>query len=157
MAITFPVYLDNFSNPESTSSVASPSHAQQHSDANDAIKALEAKIGVNNSTIPTTLDYRVKTLELGVAKKIQILYDAPPSPEVGSVYFNISENTIKLYNGTEWYDVAGPKSILEHDHEINGLVSSVEYGNYVSEDKIFANAGTTSSTYQDNYIDGGGA
>ncbi len=118
---------------------------------------IQSKVGVNNSTVPTTLDYRVKTLELGISKKIQTLSDAPSSPEIGAVYFNTSENTIKVYNGTEWYDVAGPKSILEHDHEINGLVNSVEYGNYVSEDKIFANAGTTSSTYQDNYIDGGGA
>lgn len=63
MAVNFPASLDNFTNPSSTSSVASPSHAQQHADANDAIEALEAKVGVNNSTITTSLDYRVRTLE----------------------------------------------------------------------------------------------
>jgi hypothetical protein len=157
MAITFPASLDNFTNPQSVSSVANPSHSQQHSDANDAIEALQTKIGVNNSTVPTTIDYRVKTLELGIAKRIQTLSAAPSFPDIGAVYFDIFENTIKVYNGVVWYDVAGPKSILEHDHEINGLVNSVDYGNYVSEDKIFANAGSTSSTYIDNYIDGGGA
>ena len=63
MAVNFPASLDTLTNPSSNSSVANPSHAQQHADANDAIEALQAKVGVNNSTVTTSLDYRVRTLE----------------------------------------------------------------------------------------------
>lgn len=63
MAVNFPASLDNFTNPSSNSSVANPSHSQQHSDANDAIEALQAKVGANNSTVTTSLDYRVRALE----------------------------------------------------------------------------------------------
>jgi hypothetical protein len=63
MAVNYPETLDSFINPASNSSVANPSHAEQHSDANDAIEALQQKVGVDNSTVPTSLDYRVATLE----------------------------------------------------------------------------------------------
>lgn len=36
-----------------------PSHSGLHSNANDAIKALEAKVGINGSLLTTTLDYKV--------------------------------------------------------------------------------------------------
>ena len=49
MAINFPTSLDNFTNPTSANTLDSPSHSTQHSDANDAIEALEAKLGVGAS------------------------------------------------------------------------------------------------------------
>jgi hypothetical protein len=49
----YPTSLDNFTNPTSGNNLNSPSHSQQHSDANDAIEALEAKVGIGAST-PTT-------------------------------------------------------------------------------------------------------
>jgi hypothetical protein len=64
MATSFPTSKDDFVNPQSTDSVQTVSHAAQHSNANDAIEALETKVGVTNSTDPTSLDYKVKQLEL---------------------------------------------------------------------------------------------
>jgi hypothetical protein len=49
MAINYPSSLDTFTNPNSANTLDSPSHSQQHSDANDAIEALEAKLGVGSS------------------------------------------------------------------------------------------------------------
>jgi hypothetical protein len=95
--------------------------------------------------------------EAGESNSFEVLSDPPASPAQGRVYFNSSENTIKVYNGNSWYDVGGPKSLLEHEHAIDGLVNSVDYSNYVSEDKIFANAGASSSQFMENYIDGGNA
>ena len=63
MATNFPTSLDNLTNPASTNELDAPSHSQQHADANDAIEALEAKVGVNNSANTTSLDYRVRQLE----------------------------------------------------------------------------------------------
>jgi hypothetical protein len=62
MATTFPTTLDQLLNPTGTDSVQLVSHAAQHSNANDAIEALEAKLGVNNSTDATTIDYKVRDL-----------------------------------------------------------------------------------------------
>ena len=64
MATSFPTGLDELVNPQSTDSVKEVSHAAQHANANDAIEALEQKVGVNNSTDPNSLDYKVKQLEL---------------------------------------------------------------------------------------------
>ncbi len=63
MATNFPENLDSLVNPQPSDSVAVVSHAAQHANANDAIEALEAKVGVNNSAVTTSLDYRVKSLE----------------------------------------------------------------------------------------------
>lgn len=46
----YPTSLDSFTNPSSVDSLSAPSHSQQHSDANDAIEALEAKVGIGTST-----------------------------------------------------------------------------------------------------------
>jgi hypothetical protein len=62
MATTFPTTLDQLLNPIGTDSVQLVSHAAQHSNANDAIEALEAKLGVDNSTNAATIDYKVRDL-----------------------------------------------------------------------------------------------
>ena len=49
MAINFPTSLDAFTNPTSGNTLDSPSHSQQHSDANDAIEALETKVGIGSA------------------------------------------------------------------------------------------------------------
>ena len=49
MAISFPSSLDNFTNPTDTDPMSNPSHPLQHSDLNDAVEALEAKLGVGAS------------------------------------------------------------------------------------------------------------
>ena len=59
MATNFPTSLDALTNPQSTDPLTSPSHADQHADANDAIEALQAKVGVNGSAVATSLDYKV--------------------------------------------------------------------------------------------------
>ena len=53
MAITYPTTLDVFTNPTSTSLLTSPDHAQQHSDINDAVEALEAKVAIGNTVLGT--------------------------------------------------------------------------------------------------------
>jgi hypothetical protein len=59
MATNFPTSLDALSNPTSTDGLNNPSHSGQHADANDAIEALEAKVGVDSSAVSTSLDFLV--------------------------------------------------------------------------------------------------
>jgi hypothetical protein len=63
MATNFPTSLDSLTNPQGTDSVAAVPHAAQHANANDAIEALEAKVGANNSSVTTSIDYRIRALE----------------------------------------------------------------------------------------------
>ena len=65
MAINYPTSLDTFTNPTSSDAMNSVTvpHATQHSDLNDAVEALEAKVGVNGSAVATSLEYRVNVLE----------------------------------------------------------------------------------------------
>jgi len=63
MSINFPESLDSLSNPLSSDQLVG--HAQQHADANDAIEALQAKVGIDGSADTTSLDYRLGQLEGG--------------------------------------------------------------------------------------------
>lgn len=62
MATNFPTSLDALNNPTSSNTLASPDHAGQHADANDAIEALQAKVGINGSSVPTSIDYLLSIL-----------------------------------------------------------------------------------------------
>lgn len=62
MATNFPSSLDNFTNPVSGNTLDSPSHSLQHSDANDAIEAIEAKLGVGNSPAGSATAGQVLTI-----------------------------------------------------------------------------------------------
>ena len=74
MATNFPTSLDALTNPTATDALTSPSHADQHADANDAIEALQAKVGVNGSAVTTSLDYKVsKPLNSDVLAAIIIM------------------------------------------------------------------------------------
>lgn len=79
MATNFPNSLDNLTNPASTDPTDAPSHSQQHTNANDAIEALEAKVGINSSTNTTSLDYRVSQLEVNPTYTNEMAQDASAS------------------------------------------------------------------------------
>jgi hypothetical protein len=62
MTTNFPTSIDALVNPTATDSLATVNHADQHANANDAIESLQAKVGVTNSAIPSSLDYRVRNV-----------------------------------------------------------------------------------------------
>ena len=62
MAINFPISLDALANPTATSDTNLVDHALQHSNENDAVEALEAKVGVNSSAVTSSLDYKINHL-----------------------------------------------------------------------------------------------
>jgi hypothetical protein len=67
MASTYPTSLDTFTNPTATSLLTSPSHSGLHSDINDAVEALEAKVAVGNTVLGvyTTTTPTFNNLTLG--------------------------------------------------------------------------------------------
>ena len=65
MATNYPGDIDDFTNPNGTDPVTAPDHAEQHSDANDAIEALQTKVGADSSTVNTTHDYKLSNVSTG--------------------------------------------------------------------------------------------
>ena len=65
MASSFPSSLDAFTNPSSADAMDSVSvpHATQHADLNDAVVALEAKVGADSSAVSSSHDYKIAQLE----------------------------------------------------------------------------------------------
>ena len=64
MATSFPGSLDSFVNPSGSDALDSVSvpHATQHADLNDAVEALEAKVGVNGSAVTSSHDYQLANI-----------------------------------------------------------------------------------------------
>ena len=92
MATSFPSGLDALTNPTSSDGLNSPDHAGQHADANDAIEALEAKVGVNGSAVTSSLDYMVAASKV-VTDKVD-----PASA---------STNQVLKFNGTKFVPATG--------------------------------------------------
>ena len=82
MAINFPASLDSLTNPTSSDSLNSPSHSGQHADANDAIEALQAKVGVDGSAVTTSLDYKASDLD----SRVTAIEEVSSSSQTGTTY-----------------------------------------------------------------------
>lgn len=78
MSTNFPTELDNLSNPAATDSLNG--HAAQHANANDAIEALQTKVGKDGSSDENSLDYRIAAVETGLANTAA---DSVPQADVG--------------------------------------------------------------------------
>lgn len=59
MSTAFPTSLDVLTNPTATDQVAVVDHATQHANANDAIEALQVKVGIDGSAVTTTHTYKL--------------------------------------------------------------------------------------------------
>ena len=71
MAINFPTSLDVFTDPTASDQLNLPSHSGQHTDLNNAVEALEAKVGINSSAVTSSHDYKIAQLEARTSGKIQ--------------------------------------------------------------------------------------
>lgn len=65
MASNYPTSLDNFTNPTSNDSLNSPSHSLQHANINDAVEAIEAKLGIGASPAGSATSGHVLTAGTG--------------------------------------------------------------------------------------------
>lgn len=97
MATNFPTSLDALTNPSSGDALNSPSHAGQHADANDAIEALQAKVGVNNSAVTTSIDYRLRFMTAPVLIAPEERWDISATAATGTVNVNIASGSAKYY------------------------------------------------------------
>lgn len=147
MATNYPTSLDALTNPTSSDSMSSPSHSGQHADANDAIEALQSKVGVDSSAVATSLDYRVTQLESG-GGSMTTSATAPSSPSDGDMWYDTSTGRTYVYyndgSSSQWVEFgAAPDAGIMHVS--SGAPSSPNAGDmwYDTDD------GTTSLYYDD--------
>jgi hypothetical protein len=99
MATNFPTSLDTLTNPLATDTLDSPPHDTQHADANDAIEALQAKVGVNSSAVATSHDYKIGALETDVSAAqtdITNINELQLNQQVGTTYTLVLADSGKL-------------------------------------------------------------
>ena len=142
MATSFPTSKDILINPDGLDSVKEVSHSAQHANANDAIEALETKVGVNNSTDINSLDYKVKQLELNFQDENEIK-DLAASIITGGSHTGITvsyNNTTNLLNLTATYDDA---------EVVTAVATALTAGNGITKTYV-----TTPSNYRGEYNNG---
>lgn len=105
MATNYPTNLDTLTNPTATDKVSVVSHADQHANANDAIEALEAKVGVDGSAVTSSHDYKLSNVVDGdkavsVTGTETITNKTLITPEIAQIKPSSSE-TLTLPNETD--------------------------------------------------------
>ena len=61
--VDFPTDLDELTNPTGEDNLDDLDHAAQHSNANDILEALEAKVGIDGSEVASSHDKKIADLE----------------------------------------------------------------------------------------------
>lgn len=96
----YPEALDEFDNPSQFDSLRRNAglHHAIESAQNDAIEALEAKVGIDGSAEATSIDYRLTALETAVdSLELSANVTGTGSPEsvvdgnIGRIYFDLTD------------------------------------------------------------------
>lgn len=101
MTTSFPTSLDAFTNPLPDDPRTGPSLAGAQSDQNDAIEAIEAKVGVNGSAVTSSHDYMLgRTMRLLVRKTSdQATSTISPLTNDSQLLWNVAANEVWML---EW-------------------------------------------------------
>lgn len=93
MATSFPGGLDSFTNPSATDAMDSVTvpHADQHANLNDAVEALEAKVGADGSAVTSSLDYKVAQQGLTLVKT-QTVGSGVSNVQINSAFSSTFDN-----------------------------------------------------------------
>jgi len=97
MATNFPASLDVLTNPQPGDALNNPSHSAQHHNANDAIEALEAKVGVDGSAVTTSIDYKLRNLTGSVVDQLEENWNIAAVAATGTVNMDVKTASIWYY------------------------------------------------------------
>lgn len=140
MATNFPASLDDLSNPAATDSLSG--HATLHGNVNDAIEALEAKVGADGSANSNSLDYKISALQSDFASLD-------------------SENALELLglDGNNDLTITGIENKTTIDSFSASLFRTIKYSlqitkgsEYVSSDYLLLNDGIDINVSESNII-----
>lgn len=157
LATNYPTSKDNLTNPAATESMEG--HATLHGNVNDAIEAIENKLGVNGSTDANSIDYKVTQLETNLAA-----LDAENASEIlgldgnNDITINGIENKtiIDSFSKTVYktvdYKIQIDKTVGNLTHSSNILLLNDGTNVYISESNIISNTdqNLASITFEEN-------
>lgn len=122
MATGFPNSLDTLTNPNSTDSLSNPSHAQQHTNLNDAVEAIETKIGIDGSNDSNSIQYKVAAIQT-------TLTNIENSTSVSELLLGLEGNNDLTVSGIE------NKTTV--DSFAKSLYSTIRYTIQIKKDALF--------------------
>lgn len=147
MATSFPENLDSLINPDSTSPLSNPSHSEQHTNANDAIHALQEKVGVDGSSDSNSLDYKVSSIEtqlsgLETNNAIEVLGSTGNNDL--SVTGIENKTTLDSFDSNIWGTIKYTVQISHNDDFYSSEIFLFEDGTNInmSESNIISNTNT---------------
>jgi hypothetical protein len=154
MATSYPNAIDQLINPSGSDALSAPSHSDQHSNANDAIEALQTKVGTDGSTDTNSLTYKINDI-------VTILGDLDNSTDTViellglegnndlSVYGIENPTNVDSFAKATWrtvnYNLQVTKGTDVYTSEI--LASHDGTNIMVSESNIISNTNTSLFTY----------
>ena len=138
MASNFPTSLDNFTNPVSGNTLDSPSHSLQHSDINDAVEAMQRKVGVGTAVAGSASAGQVLTISAAGTSTwstpsagglVQIV---PTSVAVGSGSGSVDANGKVTFSGASSLSINSIFSATYQNYEILLALSGVSNDTNIS-------------------------
>lgn len=118
----YPAALDALVNPTGSSTLDSPNHADQHANANDAIEALQTKVGIDGSADTSSHDYLIAANTTAISANtsaistkvegdgvatLTVNTTAPTSPATGDIWVDTDDESDGQVLDTVTYDSAG--------------------------------------------------
>jgi hypothetical protein len=123
VASNFPTSLDNFTNPSSGNTLDSPSHSLQHSDINDAVEAMQRKVGVGTAVAGSASAGQVLTISAAGTST----WSTPTTPGL----VQIVPSSISVGSGSGSVDANGAVTFSAASSvTVNGVFSST-FDNYL--------------------------
>jgi hypothetical protein len=150
LATNYPTSKDNLTNPAATESMEG--HAALHGNVNDAIEAIETKLGINGSNDVNSIDYKVAQLQTSLST-----LDAENASEILGLEGNNDLTVYGIENATSIdsfaksayrtvkYTIQVVKNTDVYTSEI--LASHNGTDIMVSESNIISNTNTSLFTY----------
>ena len=145
MSTNFPTSLDALTNPSSTDAMDSVTvpHATQHADLNDAVEALQAKVGVDGSAVTTSLDYKVANQGLTFIKSVTV-GSGVSSVTVSNAFSSSFQNYKIIIDGVD-STVANNTMQFNFDGSTTGYYWAGWYRNFANTVGTFSGASNGAS------------
>lgn len=141
----YPTTLDTFNNPNANTAQNAPGyqHDAQHANLNDAVAALQAKVGVNNSAVATTLDYRIRQLESssgavlsvnGLTGVVTLTSDSVGEGEA-NLYFTTARarSSVSVSAPLSYNSATGLIAIVQAGQNADGYLSQADWNSFNSK------------------------
>jgi len=155
VAISFPTSLDNFSNPASTDSLNTPSHSLQHTDINDAVEAMQRKVGVGSAVAGSATAGQVLTISAAGTSTWStpttpgLVQVVPTSVAVGSGSGSVDANGAVTFTGASSVSLNDVFSATYNNYKVDINITSASTNN--ADTLRLRVAGTDNSTSNYNY------